>query len=64
MKLRVRLWFGDHVWRWQLAIANHLPRWIVYWATIRLGAHATTGQYSSQVVPELYFMDALERWGK
>jgi hypothetical protein len=34
----------------------------VYFASIRLGANATTGEYSSQVVPELRFMDALERW--
>ena len=40
-----------------------LPRTLVYWCAIRLGAHATTGQYGSQVVPELTFMDALKRWG-
>lgn len=40
----------------------HLPRSIVYWSAIRVGAHATTGDYSSQVVPDLLFMDALKRW--
>lgn len=43
-------------------IAWHLPRRIAYWCTIRVGVNATTGQYSSQVVPELYFTDALKRW--
>lgn len=43
-------------------IAWHLPRSLVAWCAIRLGAHATQGQYSSQVVPELTFMDALKRW--
>lgn len=64
MRLRFRIWRGDHVWRWQMAIANRLPKWLVYWATIRLGAHATTGQYGNQVVPDLRFMDALDRWSK
>lgn len=39
-----------------------LPKSIIYWAAIRLGAHATTGEYGNQVVPELHFMDALKRW--
>ena len=43
-------------------IAWHLPKPLVYWASIRLMAHATTGPYSSQVVPELTAMDALKRW--
>jgi hypothetical protein len=44
------------------AIVWRLPKTIVYWAAIRLGAHATTGKYGSQNVPELHFMDALKRW--
>jgi hypothetical protein len=43
-------------------IAWWLPRRLVYWAAIRLGAHATQGQYSDQVVPDLNFMEALKRW--
>lgn len=45
-----------------LAVANRLPRWLVYWAAIRLMAHATTGRYGSTVVPDLRAMDALKRW--
>jgi methylglyoxal synthase len=45
-----------------MAVAWALPREVAYWAAIRLMAHATTGSYSSQVVPELTAMDALERW--
>lgn len=41
-----------------------LPRKLVYQCAIRVIAHATTGQYSDQVVPELTAMDALERWDK
>jgi hypothetical protein len=46
------------------AIAYAVPKWLVYFCTIRLIAHATTGKYSSTNVSELKVMDALERWGK
>lgn len=42
--------------------AQMLPRRLAYWAAIRLGAHATQGQFSNQVVSDLLFMDALKRW--
>jgi len=45
-----------------MKIAWLLPRSIVYWAAIRLGCHATQGQYSDQVVPDLSFVEALKRW--
>lgn len=51
----------EKLWIW---LAWRLPRPLVMWATIRLGAHATQGVYSSQVVPDLMFMDALKRWGQ
>jgi hypothetical protein len=44
------------------ALVWRLPRKVVYWSAIRLLAHATTGRWSSQVVPELYIFDALKRW--
>lgn len=43
-------------------IAWLLPKRVVMWAFIRVGAHATTGAYSHTVVPELPMMDALKRW--
>lgn len=45
--------------RW---VAWKLPKPIVYWASIRLIAHATQGQFSNQEVPALGAMDALARW--
>ena len=49
-----------------LFIVWHLPRRIVYWASIRLMAHATAvpcnGEYD--VVPKMTAMDALDRWDK
>jgi hypothetical protein len=50
---------GDNLW---MALAWKLPRRLVYWCAVRVGAHATTGAYSSQVVPDLTFTDALQRW--
>jgi hypothetical protein len=45
-----------------LWFVGRLPREIAYRAAIRVGADATTGVYGNQNVPELLFMDALERW--
>lgn len=49
----------ERVWIW---IAWRLPRSLVKWCAVRLGAHATQGRYSDQIVPDLTFVDALKRW--
>lgn len=46
----------------QRKIVWSLPRSIVMWAYIRVVAHATTGRWSRQVVPELGALEALDRW--
>jgi hypothetical protein len=43
-------------------IAWHLPRRLIMWCYIRVAAHATTGEYSGTVVPDLTMMEALKRW--
>lgn len=48
--------------KFQLWIAHRLPRWLVYWCSIRLGAAATTGKHSRTNTPSLLFADALKRW--
>lgn len=48
--------------KFYLWLAYRLPRRLVYWASIRLMAHATQGQWSTQIVPDLSAMDALQRW--
>lgn len=45
-------------------VANLLPKRVVYFAAIRLGAYATSGKYGDTLVPELPLMDALGRWEK
>jgi hypothetical protein len=49
----------ERIWIW---IAWRLPRSLVKWCAVRLGAHATQGRYSDQIVPDLTFVDALKRW--
>jgi len=49
----------DKICMW---IAWRLPKKLVYWAQIRVTCYATQGKYSSQVVPDLTVVDALERW--
>lgn len=44
------------------AIVWKLPKRVVMWAAVRVMAHATTGEYSNQIVPELSALDALKRW--
>ena len=43
-------------------IAFKIPRKLVYWAAIRLGAYATQDKYSDTIISGLFFMDALKRW--
>ncbi len=50
---------AEKLWTW---IAWRLPHTLVMWCAVRVGAHATQGQYSNQVVPDLLFIDALKRW--
>jgi len=47
-----------------MKVAWSMPKWLAYYCTVRVGANATTGKHSTQVVPKLYFMDALKRWEK
>lgn len=53
---------GNMIEKLIIAIAWRLPRRLAYWCAIRVGAHATQGKYGDQVVPDLKFMDALQRW--
>lgn len=45
-----------------LWLARKLPRKLTYWAAMCVGAHATSGRYSKENVPELNFMEAMKRW--
>jgi hypothetical protein len=45
-----------------MGIAWRLPKRLVMWCAYRVGAHATQGKYGNTVVPELTFMDAMQRW--
>ncbi|MHA2066378.1 MAG: hypothetical protein ACXABY_18560 [Candidatus Thorarchaeota archaeon] len=49
----------DRLCNW---LARKLPKNLVYWCAIRVGAYATTGEYRNEIVPEVTMMDALKRW--
>lgn len=55
-------WRNKRADTWWRRLAFKMPRGLAYWCAIRVGAYATTGRYGNQVVPELLFMDALQRW--
>lgn len=48
--------------RFWMFVAWKLPHTLAMWAAVRVIAHATTGRYGNQIVPELTAMDALKRW--
>ncbi len=45
-----------------MRIAGLLPRRVAYWATVRVTAHATTGEFSNTNPGELNCVDVLKRW--
>lgn len=45
-----------------IKIAWALPKSVAYWAYIRVGAYATTGEYGNTNTSELLMIDALKRW--
>ena len=49
----------ERFWFW---LAWKLLRKLVYFCAVRVAASATTGKWSSQVVPDLTAMDAINRW--
>jgi hypothetical protein len=55
-------WWKTKYEKWLMKFVWALPKKIAYWSTIRVGAHATTGQWGNTIVPELTLMDALKRW--
>lgn len=57
-----KMWRRRTAERWAMAIAWKMPGWLVYWCSIRLMAHATTGRYGDTEAPSLSIMDALKRW--
>lgn len=63
-KTELRWWIHKRPERIWMFVAWKLPRSLTMWAAIRVIAHATTGVFGSQNVPELSAMDAIQRWEK
>jgi len=55
-----------HVERWRERFVRwivwHLPKYLVMWCYVRVGAYATGGEYGDTEVSALSMMDALKRW--
>ena len=49
----------EKIFRW---LADRMPSMLVYFCGVRIFAHATTGIYSDEIVPEVTMMEALMRW--
>ncbi len=45
-----------------IAVAWAMPSWLVKWCAVRVFAHATTGEHSSQEATTLTFGTAMQRW--
>ena len=58
----MKIWWKGFLDAAAMWVAWHLPRRVVYWCAMRVGAHGTQDEYSTQIVPELLFMDAVKRW--
>jgi|SoiMethySBSTD1v2_1073268.scaffolds.fasta_scaffold401848_2 hypothetical protein len=55
---------GKRVERVQMFVAWHVPRWLAYWCTIRVMAHATTGEYGMTDPTREPMMTVLQRWDR
>lgn len=68
--MRIKYWLIDRKYWWWIRPKEHLLLWFVgklphevcARAMVRVMAHATTGQWSNQFVPDLGAMEALQRW--
>ena len=50
--------------RFWMFVTRHLPKQLIYFATLYLTAETTTGKYSDTIVPNLGIMRALRRFEK
>lgn len=44
--------------------ADHLPKLVVYWATVRAGHHAITGQWEGTDPKKVTMNEVMRRWGE
>jgi len=62
LRFWVYLWWRRTRERIILGVVWRLPRELVYWAAIRVGAHATTGMWGATDPSRVSFMEVLKRW--
>ena len=45
-------------------IARHLPKRVIYWATVTAASHATMGEYGNTHVEGVSVLTVLNRYGR
>lgn len=58
----MKLWCKEYKEKLITFIVWRLPKSIVYWSAIRVGANATQGDYGNESPTDLNFVTALKRW--
>lgn len=43
-------------------LAHRLPRRLVFFCAVRVGAETTTGKFGNTIVPEITLITCLKRW--
>ena len=61
-KVDVRIAVRELSEKFWIAIAWRLPKSLVKWCGLRIGAHATGSEHGTTLVADLTFMDAMKRW--
>ena len=55
-------WFKRKIRDLAFSFAWAVPRWLAYYCTIRVAAHATQGKWGDTLASELTVFQALDRW--
>ena len=61
----MRIWLRIQRERFFMWVAEHMPRRLAYYATLRVGAAACVGtpaKYGAQIAGQITVVEALRRW--
>jgi hypothetical protein len=65
--IRWRLWLladwrRRKIEKWTMRLVWALPRYVAYWAFVRVAAHGTTGRFGTTHPDRLSVVEAMKRW--
>lgn len=58
----MKLMYREYKEKLVMFVAWRLPKSLVYWCAIRVGANATQGEFGNESPTDLNFVTALKRW--